>query len=439
MMFKEYFKYIFQALSSSSQDEAIALSREAILKLPKHSFAYILLIIFYIKKNDIETAQYYCDELVKINPNFKFQASKNIEIALSAFILKHLINIKTPFFDTSLEEMLIKNPNSKEVYINASVAYLLNNDINNANRVIEDGLNLFPEDISLMYNKSSVLMKSSCLEDSWEFYEKRELIYEHHKMLLPDIEKFSFQKENINLLVYSSAGFGDTIFYSRYLELLKQKNINIFLYVQKPLKSLYEALGYNVISDLKAQKFDYQISFMSLGNLFKTSLDTIPFPNGYINIFEKKDLNIQKKKIGLVWKSGAKTNRSLELEKLTPLLKLDDVQFYSLQKEITESERKILNESNVVDLSGELVDFKETAKYIKALDYIVGCDTAVTNLSAAMGKETLLLLPYFCDFRWGISEFWTPWYESAKIFRQVIQDNWQKPIENLYEYIKRKK
>ena len=190
---------------------------------------------------------------------------------------------------------------------------------------------------------------------------------------------------------------------------------------------------------MRLQKFDYQISFMSLGNLFKTSLDTIPFPNGYINIFEKKDLNIQKKKIGLVWKSGAKTNRSLELEKLTPLLKLDDVQFYSLQKEITESERKILNESNVVDLSGELVDFKETAKYIKALDYIVGCDTAVTNLSAAMGKETLLLLPYFCDFRWGISEFWTPWYESAKIFRQVIQDNWQKPIENLYEYIKQVK
>jgi len=136
-MIKEYFEYIFKALSSNSQDEAIALSKEAILKLPKYSFAYILLIIFYIKKNNIEIAQNYCDELAKINPNYKFKASKDIEIALSAFILKHLINIKTPFIDTSIENLILKNPNSKEAYINASVAYLLNNDINNANRIIE--------------------------------------------------------------------------------------------------------------------------------------------------------------------------------------------------------------------------------------------------------------------------------------------------------------
>ena len=175
---------------------------------------------------------------------------------------------------------------------------------------------------------------------------------------------------------------------------------------------------------------------MSLANLFKTSLDTIPFSKGFIKISSKKELNTTKKKVGLVWKSGAKTNRNLELIELAELFKMGGLQFYSLQKEITQEEKEILNMFGILDLSDKLSDFKETASYIDALDVVAGCDTAVTNLSCAMGKETLLLLPYFSDFRWGISEFWSPWYDAAKNFRQVIQDDWKKPIENMLDYIR---
>ena len=436
-MFKEYFDVIAQILNENSIDNAIALCKKAASIIPKHSFSYILLIIYYIKKNDIKTAQEYCMELEKHNPNFKFTASSNIETALIIFILKHLISVQTPFAEADFEKIVAINPDLEESYVNASIGYLMQNDINNAYRVIDNGLNIFPDSLSLLYNKSAVLMKSDKLENAWEFYEKREQIHKHHKLLLDNIEKFAFQKENINLLVYSTAGFGDTIFYSRYLEMLKQKNLNVFLKVQPALKSLYKTLGYNVIDDVNSFAFDYQISFMSLGSLFKTSLDTIPFSGGYINLPKKEKLQAETgiKKIGLVWRSGAKTNRSLNIEMFKDIFELNNVQFYSLQKDISQDEKDVLEKYNIVDLKEKLSDFQETAFYINDLDMIIGCDTAVTNLSAAMGKETYVLAPYFCDFRWGVSEFWTPWYESVKIFRQVIQDDWSKPLDNLLKYI----
>ena len=61
--------------------------------------------------------------------------------------------------------------------------------------------------------------------------------------------------------------------------------------------------------------------------------------------------------------------------------------------------------------------------------------TVALPVISACGVETCVLTPYFCDFRWGITEFWTPWYNSAKIFRQVIQNDWRKPIENLTKYL----
>ena len=438
-MYEEYYNNLFAALCTEDINNAIKFCENAINVHSRHSLAYLALILFLIKSNDFSRAQKVYQEYEKINPNFKFNISPEVEMPLAIFILKHFVSLKTPFINESCEQFLNSKKPDESDFMRVVIQYILANDISNAYRTVNDALEKYPQSISLKYNKSAILMKSERLEEAWEFYEMREKIYKHHKLLLPGVPKYDLMKENIKLLVFAVAGFGDTIFYARYLKLLQHKNIDLYIHVQPALKEIFMLNGFNVIDNLNEIKFDYQISFMSLGWLFKTSLDNIPYPDKYIcckPVEPKMSLQSNLKKIAIVWKSGAQSNRRIKIEQLAPIFDLKGFQFYSLQKEINEKEEQFLITNNIVDLSKKLTSFTETANFIEQMDYVIGCDTAVTNLSAALGRETLVMVPFFCDYRWSITEFLTPWYEKARIFRQNLPDNWDNPIANLTEYLK---
>ena len=437
-MYENYYNNLFQALCTDDMNKALDCCQSAIDIAPMHSLGYILLILFLIKSNNIEKAKEVYDKFNKINPNFQFEISPEIEMPLAVFVLKHFVSIETPFINEGYEHLLNTTCPSEADFIRVVIQYIGINDISNSFKMTNKALEKYPNSVSLNYNKSAILMKSERLEEAWDYYELREKIYNHHKLLLPNVPKYPYLKENVKLLVYAAAGFGDTIFYARYLKLLQEKNIDLYIYVQPQLKELFKLNGFNVIDNLDEMKFDYQISFMSLGWLFKTSLDTIPQADKYL-LCPKMPTNSKLKtglrKVGLVWKSGAQSNRRLTIEQLAPVLSLPNYQFYSLQKEIDEQEKQLLSQYNIIDLSDDLTSFVETSNFINQMDFIIGCDTAVTNLSAALGKETLVLVPFFCDFRWSITEFFTPWYNSARVFRQDLPDNWDFAINNLSKYL----
>ena len=100
------------------------------------------------------------------------------------------------------------------------------------------------------------------------------------------------------------------------------------------------------------------------------------------------------------------------------LFQNNDIQFYSLQKQITLQEELYLLKHSVIDLSTKIKDFSDTASFIENLDLVIGCDTSVTNLSGAMGKDTLLIVPNHSDWRWGLFEEVSEWYKSIRIYRK---------------------
>ncbi len=65
------------------------------------------------------------------------------------------------------------------------------------------------------------------------------------------------------------------------------------------------------------------------------------------------------------------------------------------------------------------------------MDVIVSVDTATAHLAGAMGKPTLILLTYACCWRWMRDTQTTPWYKSAKLFRQQIPGDWTLPVEQV--------
>lgn len=140
---------------------------------------------------------------------------------------------------------------------------------------------------------------------------------------------------------------------------------------------------------------------------------------------------------GLVW-AGSPGNavdarRSLPLDGVLRLLQARGRAMpFSLQLGAPGLER--LGEQcarGLVPLLDMLRDFADTAAVIECLDLVVTVDTAVAHLAGALGKPVWLLLPKGADWRWGQTGDTTPWYPSARLFRQMHAGDWSEPIEQV--------
>lgn len=65
------------------------------------------------------------------------------------------------------------------------------------------------------------------------------------------------------------------------------------------------------------------------------------------------------------------------------------------------------------------------------MDLVITIDTSVAHLAGAMGKPVWILLPYSADWRWLLDRTDSPWYPSARLFRQREIGNWAAHIEEV--------
>ena len=83
---------------------------------------------------------------------------------------------------------------------------------------------------------------------------------------------------------------------------------------------------------------------------------------------------------------------------------------------------------DMVDLTGQIDDFADTAALIEQLDLVITIDTAVAHLAGAIGKELYLMIPFAPDWRWLLERNYSPWYPSTLIFRQKQPGDWSDVI-----------
>ena len=83
------------------------------------------------------------------------------------------------------------------------------------------------------------------------------------------------------------------------------------------------------------------------------------------------------------------------------------------------------------DASLLLNDFADTAEIISSLDLIITVDTAIAHLAGAMGKPVWILLPFNSDWRWMLGREDSPWYPSARLFRQEKLGDWGSVIDKV--------
>jgi hypothetical protein len=181
---------------------------------------------------------------------------------------------------------------------------------------------------------------------------------------------------------------------------------------------------------------------MSLPLAFQTGLQTIPAAVPYVHPDPaqaqawRQRLAGDTRRIGLVW--GGNPNqqrdrlRSIPLELLLPLLKVPGTTFYSLQVgPWGEQVKQVRPDTPLIDLASDLTDFADTAAVIANLDLVISADTSVAHLTGAMGKPVWILLNKGCDWRWLLDRDDSPWYPSARLFRQSTVGAWPEVVNQV--------
>jgi tetratricopeptide (TPR) repeat protein len=240
------------------------------------------------------------------------------------------------------------------------------------------------------------------------------------------------------VLVYAEQGQGDTIHFVRYVPLLTARGYRVVLEVQPSLVRLLDGIGGAKVVPAGGTlpRFDRQIALLSLPRVFDTRLDTIPAAIPYLSVpaeavaeWKGRLGDDGRLKVGLAWRGSATysndRNRSLDPRLLAPLFGLDGVRLYSLQKEPREGDMAALRGLGpFIDLAGELGDFADTAAALMALDLLIAVDTSVAHLAGALGRPVWLLLPFAPDWRWMREREDSPWYPTARLFRQPARGDW---------------
>ena len=124
-------------------------------------------------------------------------------------------------------------------------------------------------------------------------------------------------------------------------------------------------------------------------------------------------------------------NRSIALQALSPILDLDAT-FVSLQKEPRDQDMVFLRErADILDVSEHLTDFVATAALISCLDLVITVDTSVAHLVGALGCPVWIMLPFTPDYRWLLDRDDSPWYPTARLFRQTETRDYAPVIDRI--------
>ena len=306
-------------------------------------------------------------------------------------------------------------------------------------------LQLDPSWIKGRWACSLTLLKMGRLLEGWASYEWRLQISE----LIPPRDFNApvwtgqpFQQQT--LLIVAEQGLGDTMQFIRYAPLVKARGGTVMVECQAPLADLLKScsgIDQIVASGQPLPHYDWHVSLMSLPHIFQTTLETIPSEVPYLRPPHPVQRTPGRRlRVGLVWAGNPKQQRdrmrSCRFEELLPLFETEGIHWVCLQKEIPLSDRGPVEICKYLERVS-LDDFAATADQVSGLDLVISVDTSVAHLAGALNVPVWILLARASDWRWLLDRDDSPWYPSARLFRQREAGDWKEVANRVGEELRR--
>lgn len=257
------------------------------------------------------------------------------------------------------------------------------------------------------------------------------------------------------LLLYAEQGMGDTLQFVRYAPQLAAQGAEVWIECQAPLARLLATLpGIAGVLPPVAERpaVDFVCPLMSLPHRFATALESIPADVPYLRAdpgltaaWEARfSGRPARPRVGLVWAGEPRREqpdahridrrRSLRLDDFAGLLDIEGIDFVSLQKGAGAAQ--VVGHplaARLLDWTGDIDDFADTAALVSCLDLIVSVDTSVAHLAGALAKPVWVLSRHDGCWRWLLDRDDSPWYPTLRLFRQQQPGQWAPVLARVAE------
>lgn len=382
----------------------------------------------------------------------------------------------------SYDQAVVARPDYAEALCDRGLVLQAQNRIDDALASFDDALAVRPDYVEVHNNRGNLLMDfnrpeealasyqraiavrpdfaparlggSMCLlllgdyEHGWREYESRWAAYPEPVPAQP-LWLGDADIGGKTILLRGEQGIGDTLQFCRYAKLVAQQGARIVLEVPREVVALLASLdpSFRIVArGDQLPEFDFHVPLLSLPLAFKTTLDTIPAEIAYLRAPAQKLALWRSRlgprtrpRIGLVWAGNPRGGRRLDrlrsiaFDQLAPLIAAADCEFYSLQKgaDAVAQLRRGAWRERIVDWTEEFNDFADTAALIENLDLVITVDTSVAHLAGALGKPFWLMNRFNTCWRWLLDRPDSPWYPTARIFRQPSYGDWDSVIANI--------
>lgn len=290
-----------------------------------------------------------------------------------------------------------------------------------------------------------IYMHLGMLDKCWKYYKYRtnDPVYSTIKKKFDSNKEWNKQNiEGKNIYILMEQGIGDCIMWIRYLPLIK--NANIYLYVTSFYKKIIPLLDYVLkitaannklfIVDI-IKEYDYWIFLADLTYIFdihfKNWIEFYTYikPNEiYVKLWSDR-LKKYNKLIGIncTGFDGSKDKRRIDFKNFKCILDIHNINFINLNINYEIDHPNVIKHNYILDQDQSFID---TVAIMKCLDLFITIDTSLVHVAGAMNIPTILLCIKDSEWRWFNSSK-SPWYPSVKIFKQKSINNW----DGLYDYI----
>lgn len=314
-------------------------------------------------------------------------------------------------------------------------------------------IQLDPNNITAQFNLAVAQLLSGNYAQGWPAYEVR-FNYEHLAGTFPKFSQPKWTGQDLKgktILVVGEQGHGDNIQFVRFLYNLHVMGAEIILQVTDGLVPMLS--GSPIIKrvsgyDYSVTDFDYWVPIMSIPGVLGITLQNLPSPVNYLNA----DAGLQQQwlqtlgpkkrmRVGFSW-SGRRDawlnqHKGMPFEEMLKMIQANpDYEWINLQIDATDEESTALAAAGVTMYPGAIHSFADTAALIVHLDVVISVDTAIAHLAGALGRPTWIMLNWFAvDWRWLLNRDSSPWYSTARLFRQPKMGDWASVTKKVSQYL----
>jgi len=347
-----------------------------------------------------------------------------------------------------LEAAITLNPRCTPAWFNLGCAHLALRNYDQAVNAFSQALELQPGMAAAHLNRSLAWLSAGDFSRGLLEYEWRNTAIRQPRG--PQLPRWHGEPlRNETLLIHAEQGLGDTLHFLRFVPLARKKASRIVLQVQAPLVPLLKIKeaewGITVVGSPDGQlKAEFACPLLSLPLVLGCTLDALPAATPYIQVPEDYRQkwhgaldHLGKRRIGLAWSGRIRPyeNRAVPLAKLDALFAREDIDWVVLQRDISASDRSILEShphaARIHCLDGQIRDLADTAAIMEQLDAVISIDTAIAHLAGAMHKPLWIMLSFAADWRWRIDSTSSRWYPSAQLMWQEFPGQWEWPIDQI--------